>query len=133
MIQSFALTAVLLASRTAGAPAKVATFSDLCVEAESGDVAGRFVRLDQRAGAARVTFGNTEGALKAPVRARHVRFDSSTGALSFVVRTWELLHFQGRATPRTLVGRLQAAGAERMTAVRLTRVASAESPYPPCP
>ena len=131
-----ALAAVLLAipvgaPAAANAPTRI-TFSDLCVEVESGDTAGRFVRLDPRAGDAAVTYGYTEGALMAPVSARHVRFDPATGALSFAVRTWELVRFQGRVTSWALRGRLQAGRAKRPEAVRLTRVASVDGPYQPC-
>ena len=132
MRRELALVAVLLATPAASAATRI-TFSDLCVETESGDTAGRFVRLDWRAGGAAVTYGYTEGALMAPVRARHVRFDPATGALSFVVRTWERVGFQGRVTPRALRGSLQAADAKRPEAVRLMRVASADGPYPRCP
>ena len=132
MRRALVLIAVLMATpAAANAPTRTA-FSDLCVEAQSGDVAGRFVQLDRLPGGAEVTYGYTEGALKAPVRARHVRFDPATGALSFVAHTWELSRFQGQVTPQALRGRLQAAGAERAEAVRLTRVASVDGPYPPC-
>ena len=114
------------------ASAPTQTFSDLCTEAQSGDTAGRFVQLNLSSGAAAITYGYTEGALIAPVHGRHVRFRAATGALSFDVRTWTALRFQGRITPKGLVGRLQSARSARPQFVRLTRVPGLADRLPPC-
>ena len=106
------------------------TFSDLCREPQSDDIAGRQVTLERGANGWTVAYSATEGAVDRPTSAERVRYDPRTGRLSFEVFTWERLGFVGRVAGGALRGETRD-DAGRRTPVRLREVTTAQ-PYPAC-
>ncbi len=125
-----AVVLALLSSLLSG-PASVRLYSDLCQEAESGDVGGHYVRLDADAAGFQLDYGATEGVVDKPVRAHRVRFDAAMGRLSFKVTTWESLSFRGSLADGLVSGEMRH-GDGRTERVRLPRVDSLAPPYPAC-
>jgi hypothetical protein len=97
----------------------VFVYSDLCIEPESGDVAGNRVALLRYPEGNQLVFEYTEGPLMAPLFAHVLTMDSATGALTFDVREdSQTVTFRGTVTDDALVGTIS----DRPKPVRLPRV-----------
>jgi hypothetical protein len=97
----------------------VFVYSDLCVEPESGDVAGNRVALLRYPEGNQLIFEYTEGPLMAPLFADKITIDSAAGALTFDVREdSQTVTFRGTVTDDALVGTIS----DRPKPVRLSRV-----------
>jgi hypothetical protein len=97
----------------------VFVYSDLCIEPESGDVAGNRVGLLRYPQGNQIIFEYTEGPLMAPLLADKMTMDSATGALTFDVREDDqTVTFRGTVTDDALVGTIS----DRPKPIRLPRV-----------
>lgn len=63
----------------------VAVYSDLCVQAESGEIGGQRISLQRFAESDTVLYEFSAGALSWPLVASEVSIDEKTGALDFTV------------------------------------------------
>ena len=106
------------------------SFSDLCREPQSDDVAGRQITLAHGSNGWTVDYSATEGAVDAPIPARRVRYYPRTGRLSFEVVTWERMRFAGRVAGHALWGEVTYDEGRR-SRIRLAEV-TGETPYPAC-
>jgi hypothetical protein len=68
---------------TAQPLSRVAIYSSLCSEAQSGDTAGYQIEIDQSDSPPSVSFDWGEGGLMGPARASDVSFDRRSGAVRF--------------------------------------------------
>jgi hypothetical protein len=97
----------------------VFVYSDLCIEPESGDIAGDRVGLLRYPEGNQLIFEYTEGPLMAPLFVDKMTIDSATGALTFDVREdGQTVTFRGTVTDDALVGTIS----DRPKPVRLPRV-----------
>jgi hypothetical protein len=97
----------------------VFVYSDLCLEPESGDIAGNRVALLRYPQGDQIIFEYTEGPLMAPLLADKMTIDSATGALTFDVREDDqTVTFRGTVTDDALVGTIS----DRPKPIRLPRV-----------
>jgi hypothetical protein len=122
--------AALLAALALAAPGSTRTFSDVCREPQSDDVAGRVVTLTRRPHGWTLGYSATEGAVDEPTPARRLRYDPKTGQLSFIVVTWERISFHGRVETHALIGAISH-GEGAATPIRLPEAAPSAS-YPTC-
>jgi hypothetical protein len=77
----------------------VFVYSDLCIEPQSGDVAGNRVSLLRYSDVDKLIFEYTEGALMAPLFADKMAIDYTAGALAFEVREdSQTVTFRGTVT-----------------------------------
>jgi hypothetical protein len=82
-------------------------YSSLCIEAESGDVAGYQIPIDVSASPPSVSFGWGEGGLMEPVRASAVFYDRRSGVVRFDAdANGRLVSFSGRISGLRLGGTL---------------------------
>jgi hypothetical protein len=117
-----ALLMVLLSGAASGrdlARYGVFVYSDLCVSAQSGDVAGNRISLLRYPYVDHVIYEYTEGALMAPLLADKMTIDPKTGALTFDVSNGDrTVTFHGTMADDALVGTIS----DRPEPVRLPRV-----------
>ena len=118
---SLAITLAASAGCAAAGPAQPMTYSDLCTERQSGDIAGRRISLQPGAQGYHVRYEYTEGALMAPVESDRVQYDPADGRLTFTATTpTGEVRFVGKAGPSLLEGTLSGPGSDT-TALRLKR------------
>jgi len=139
---SAALTLLLVAAQAAvAAPAAlarygVAVYSDLCTEAQTGDVGGQRVTLHRYAEGDSVIYEFTAGSLSWPVVATDVSIDDGTGVLTFNVQEVP------NGAPRTVIGRFSQRGrtltldggycVDGSMPMRLTKVTDFSRALPAC-
>src|SRR5215475_7134100 len=87
-MRSYLLLAALLFMVTSPpASAGQTVYTDSCVEAESGDVAGHVITSSGDQNPPIVSFGSSEGALKGPVSANVSSYERTSGRLNFSADT----------------------------------------------
>jgi hypothetical protein len=111
-------------------------YSSLCTEAESGDVAGYQILMNESASPPSVNFGWGEGGLMEPVRASDVSYDRHSGAVRFDAdANGRLVSFSGRISGPQLGGILtwidNPGDAPRRERIHLQRVHTLNL-QPPC-
>lgn len=86
MITAFFLVAMSPAVASQWPVDATKVFSDTCQEKESGDVAGHIVAITRQRDGWQIKYSWSEGSLTLPLQASSIRFDQSSGKLSFAVK-----------------------------------------------
>lgn len=113
----------------------VAVYSDLCLEADTGDIGGQRISLHRYADMDSLFYEYTAGALSLPVVASEVQIDDKTGVLTFAIAGQDgreriiIGRFGERGQSLTLDGGYCADGS---MAMRLARVDDFSRPLQSC-